>query len=83
MEISIFGTAACARCKDVVSYLTEKEINFNYKVIGQDVEHQDVNQIVGRMVRAVPVIVVDGDELSFETLKEKINSVNMLNLLEL
>ena len=83
MEISVFGTPTCTRCKDVLNFLQEKDINYDYKVIGQDVDHDYVNNIVGRMVRAVPVIVVDGEELSFENLKETVNSVDMLNLLEL
>jgi len=83
MEIAIFGTASCARCKDVVNFLNEKEITYDYKVIGQDVDHEHVNKVVGRMVRAVPVIMIDGEEVSFTSLKETLNSVNMLNLLEL
>jgi len=83
MEISIFGTMACSKCKDVLNFLKEKNVAYDYKVIGQDVDHEYVNNVVGRMVRAVPVIMVDGEEVSFTTLKENLNSVNMLNLLEL
>jgi len=83
MEISVFGAPTCARCKDVINFLHEKDVGYEYKVIGEDVDHEYVNNTVGRMVRSVPVIMVDGDELSFDKLKEKVNSVDMLNLLEL
>lgn len=83
MEISVFGTPTCSKCKDVVNFLREKDVGYEYKVIGEDVDHEYVNSTVGRMVRAVPVIMVDGDELSFDKLKEKVDSVDVLNLLEL
>jgi glutaredoxin len=83
MEISVFGTETCARCKDVVNFLQDKDVTYDYKIIGEDVDREHVNKVVGRMVRAVPVILVDGEEVSFAALKEAINSVDMLNLLEL
>lgn len=83
MEISVYGTPTCARCKDVVNFLQERETSFTYIVIGKDMEPEEVNSVVGRLVRAVPVIMVDGDELSFNDLKERLSSTDMLNLLEL
>lgn len=83
MEINVYGSPACARCKDVLNFLLGKDIGHTYKVIGEDIDHEQVNTAVGRMVRAVPVIMVDGNELSFDVLKEKINSVDALKHLEL
>ncbi len=83
MEISIYGTPTCSACKDVINFLDNKEIKHKYSIIGEDIDFNEVNEAVGRMVRTVPVIMVDGTELTFDTLKEKVNSVNILKDLEL
>jgi len=83
MEISIYGTPSCSACKDVINFLDNKNIEHNYNIIGRDVEFEEVNETFGRMVRSVPVIMVDGSELTVDVLKEKINSVHILKELEL
>jgi len=83
MKISVYGTPMCPRCKDVLNFLLEKDVDYTYSIIGIDVEHEQVNAIVGRLVRAVPVIMVDGVELSFDSLRERLSSVNILSDLEL
>jgi len=83
MEISVYGSPACARCKDVINFLQDKNVGHIYKIIGEDIDHEHVNTVVGRLVRAVPVIMMDGNELTFDVLKEKINSINSLSELEL
>jgi len=83
MEISVYGTPTCPRCKDVLNFLLEKDVDYTYSVIGIDVEHEQVNTVVGRPVRAVPVIMVDGAELSFDNLRERLSSTDILSGLEL
>lgn len=83
MEIAVYGTPACGVCKQVVSFLSEENIEHDYKTIGKDIDLEDVEKIIGRLARTVPIIVADGNELTFDTLREKVNSENSLGSLEL
>jgi len=77
MNITIYGTPVCPTCKNVLSFLKSKRADFDYKVVGEDISKEQLEEAVGRMIRAVPVIVVDGDELSFDSLKIKIDMASM------
>ena len=77
MKITIYGTPVCPTCKNVLSFLKSSNTNYDYKVVGQDVSKEQLETDVGRPVRAVPVIVVDGDELSFDSLKTKVGMASM------
>jgi len=83
MEISVYGTPTCPRCKDVLNFLLEKDVNYTYSVIGIEVEHEQDNTIVGRHVRAVPVIMEDGAELSVDNIRKRLSSTDILSGLEL
>lgn len=83
MEISVFGTPSCAKCKDVVKFLKDKKVEYMYMVIGEDVDHDHVTAVVGRPVRTVPVIMVNGAELTFSGLKERLSVEDTLGALEL
>lgn len=77
MDITVYGTHTCPHCKNVESFLQTKETPFEQKIIGEDVSIEQLEENVGRPVRTVPVIVVDGDELSFDSLKIKVNMASM------
>jgi len=77
MNITVYGTPVCPTCKNVLSFLKSKKAEYEYKVVGEDISKEQLEENVGRMIRAVPVIVVDGDELSFDSLKIKIDMVLM------
>jgi glutaredoxin len=83
MEISVYGTPMCPKCKDVLNFLLEKDVDYIYNIIGVDVQPEQVNTVVGRPVRAVPVIMVDGVEMSFDNLRERLSSTDILSGLEL
>lgn len=69
MQVTIYGTKICQNCDRVKTYLTTKEIPFSYSGVGVDITKEELEQVVHRSVRAVPVIVVDGDEKTFEQLR--------------
>jgi len=70
MNIQVFGTETCPNCKSVLNFLESKGAEFSYKLIGVDIDKQSVDTLTGRTVRSVPVIVVDGSEMSFPDLKQ-------------
>jgi len=73
MEITVYGTTTCPHCVNVKTFLENKEASYDYKLVGKDLSIEQLGSIVGRPVRTVPVIVVDGDELSFDSLKLKVD----------
>lgn len=77
MNITIYGTPVCPTCKTVLAFLQSKDTQHDYKVVGEDISKEQLEETIGRVVRAVPVIVVDGDELSFDSLKTKINMASV------
>jgi glutaredoxin len=70
VKIEIFGTPVCGQCKDVISYLLEHNEEYDYKLIGRDISPAELSDYVGRTVRSAPVIVVDGNEVDFNALRE-------------
>jgi len=83
MDILIYGTPTCTKCDEVKNFLQSKKVDYGYKVIGEDIDHQAVNDAVGRIVRAAPVIMVDDSELSFKLLQDRLDALNGLDDLEL
>lgn len=81
MDITVFGTRTCPNCKNVTSFLESKSINYQYKVIGEDVEHMFVNALVGRVVRSVPVVVVNDNEVTFDELQTLVASSEVTDVL--
>jgi len=77
MDITVYGTHTCPHCINVETFLQQKGTPFEQKIIGEDVSIEQLEENVGRPVRTVPVIVVDGDELSFDSLKIKVNMAGM------
>lgn len=73
MSITVFGTPVCPNCQDVKRYLDSAGISYEYKTIGEDVEHMYVSTLVGRPVRSVPVIVQDDSEVTFDQLRTSIS----------
>ncbi len=82
MKIDIYGTKICSHCKDVVQYLGENNLRYTYKLVPEDVTPFELAEIVERVVRTVPVIVVDGKEQTLSELKEKVSRWKPFPILE-
>lgn len=80
-NITVYGTPSCPNCKTVTSFLDSVEADYSYLTIGQDVTKQEVDDQVGRSVRAVPVIVHEGTEVSFDDLRRKASANEMSSAL--
>jgi glutaredoxin len=81
MDITVFGTPICPNCKNVTSFLDSAGVRYQYKTIGEDVEKADVDALVGRAVRSVPVIVSNGLEVTFDDLRRQVSATEMSSAL--
>lgn len=77
MKVTVYGTPVCPNCKNVVSFLENNNTTYNYQTVGKDVSKEQLEESLGRTVRSVPVIVVDGNELSFDSLKAKVGMLSI------
>ena len=77
MNITIYGTHTCPYCINVKTFLEGRDTSYDYKIVGDDISMTQLEEIVGRSIKTVPVIVVDGDELSFDSLRTKINTLGL------
>ena len=73
MEVTIYGKTNCSNCLNVTRYLETKEIKHEYKLVGRDLSKEDLEDIVHHSVRTVPVILVDGEEQTFDELRKLTN----------
>ena len=64
---------SCPYCVNVETFLQNKDKSYDYKIVGEDLSMKQLEETVGRPVRTVPVIVVDGNELTFDSLRTKVN----------
>lgn len=72
MNVTVYGTPVCPNCKTVKSFLESSKVGYDYRSVGEDVTKEQLEETVGRPVRSVPVIVVDGEEVTFDLLKRNI-----------
>lgn len=79
MAITVFGTPVCPNCKSVTSYLKSVGVDYEYKTVGDDIEQSALEELTGRMIRSVPVIVADGQEVTFEQLKKTVTTKSLAN----
>ncbi len=78
MQINVYGTKVCPNCKVVVNYLEDKEIEYTYELIGDDVTVEEMNRILGRLPRTVPIILMNDNEVTFDALKKRLNQNEIL-----
>jgi len=69
MEVTIYGTSVCPNCDKVKTYLSSKSVPFSYSAVGADISKEELEVVAKRAVRAVPVIMVDGQEKTFDQLQ--------------
>lgn len=63
---TIYATETCPNCKIAKQILDEYNIDYEYKIVHKDITHQELNKIVGRNVKAVPVIVDENNQFEVE-----------------
>lgn len=72
MDIRVFGTPVCPRCKTVTSYLENQGVDHQYLTIGKDIDKEEMDTLIGRKAMSAPVIWKDGSEISFGALKAQL-----------
>jgi len=76
MTIIVYGTPTCPNCDEIKKFLSEYDIPFAYQEVGKDIVREELELVVSRPVRSVPVITLMGEEISADGLKEKILKEN-------
>jgi len=66
--ITLYTTPKCTRCAHISYFLSSNDINFNKVEVGRDISVDSLSHLVGRDVRAVPVIIDDGTEITEDQL---------------
>ena len=69
MQVTIYGTSVCPNCDKVKTFLSNRDVPYSYNAVGKDITKEELEGIVNRSVRSVPVIVVDGREKTFAQLQ--------------
>jgi len=83
MKIEVFGTAACGVCRQLEAYLKQENMDYVYKTVMKDISLDEVEEIIGRPAKYVPVILVDGSETTYSKLKQTVTTSKELGDLEL
>jgi len=83
MKIDLYGSTICPNCHNVAEWINENGLTYNYKLVPEDISPLALADIVGRVVRSVPVIVVDGKEKTFQELKDDVSKMATLDDLDL
>jgi len=83
MEVTVYGTNTCGVCKQVVAFLKSQEVKHEYKTVGEDIAVDELEALIGRAPRTVPIILIDGVETGFDILKERVETSKNLGSLEL
>ena len=61
--VTIFGASSCAGCKQLKTLAAAKNIDFEYRLIDEDVEaYQDFVEVMGRGRANMPVCVAKSEE---------------------
>lgn len=55
--VTIYATPACHRCKQLAGTYRSAGVDFKYLIVGEDITKEELEHLVGRVVRSVPVVV--------------------------
>lgn len=78
MRVVIYGKPGCVNCDKAKILCTTKGVDFDYKVVGSDVQTEQLEEMVGGPVRSVPqIFIMQGDGFAeyvggFDQLREKL-----------
>lgn len=77
--IIMYGTEQCPNCIKVKKYLEENNHEYGYKTVNVDIMTHELQEIIGRIPRSVPIITMDDIEVDFDELKSKLSVDNMIS----
>lgn len=64
MRVQIYGKSGCPNCDKAKLLCKVKGIEFDYKVVGSDIQKEQLEEMVGFPIRSVPQIFISTDGLS-------------------
>lgn len=77
MRVTIYGKPGCSQCDQAKTLCSAKGIGYDYKVLGTDIQKEQLEEMVGHSIRSVPQIFITQDGFSeyvggFKDLKERV-----------
>lgn len=64
MKALIYGRPACGFCEKAKNLCTLKGIPFDYKIVGDDIQKEQLEEMVGTKVSSVPQIFLTAEGMS-------------------
>lgn len=64
MKVQIYGKPSCPGCEAAKLLCKSKAIDFEYKVVGSDIQKEQLEEMIGQPIRTVPQIFVTSDGFS-------------------
>jgi len=78
MKAIIIGTTTCPYCVSAKRLAEEQNIDYDYKIIGQNISMEEAIELVGKPFRTVPQILVDEKHVGgFEDFNKFIHNKNI------
>lgn len=61
MKVIIYGTPSCTFCKQAISLAEQLGGTSEYKTVGQDIQKEQLEEMIGHTIRSVPQIFINVD----------------------
>jgi len=62
VDVVVYGTDNCPKCGVVRGLLEKNGVEYQYKTVHEDITKEELEFIVSRDVRSVPVVTLNGEE---------------------
>jgi len=72
MNIVVYGLPTCPKCDEVKKYLESENLSYKYSEVGKDILREELELVVSRVIRSVPVVTLNGREVALEELKKEV-----------
>ena len=63
MKVTVYSKPACQFCDKAKSLLTQLKIEYTEKVVTKDISLEELFEEIGKQVRTIPQIVIDGKHI--------------------
>lgn len=64
MKVTIYGMSSCAGCEAAKLLCKTNSVDYDYKIVGQDIMKEQLSEMVGFPIRSVPQIFITNDGFS-------------------
>ena len=63
MKVTVYSKPACQFCDKAKALLTQLKIEYTEKVVTKDLSLEELFEEIGKQVRTIPQIVIDGKHI--------------------